>query len=137
RIAIARGAGDPGERECADEHQHAAVERERDATHGAEQDRRPWGAAARGVADGMPEQISALVYLDAFVPSDGESSCRWRQAPTKIHIEATDWPRRGPHGRRPPSPNARTGVSRRTAGTPATTIMHKGPDRLHQVTHAL
>src|SRR5262249_40283254 len=31
------------------------------------------GAVIRGVADGVPERIRTLVYLDAFVPEDDES----------------------------------------------------------------
>ena len=31
------------------------------------------GSVITGVADRVPEQVSALVYLDAFVPNDGDS----------------------------------------------------------------
>lgn len=31
------------------------------------------GSVITGVADAVPERVQALVYLDAFVPSDGES----------------------------------------------------------------
>lgn len=33
------------------------------------------GTVITGVADRLPDRIGALVYLDAFVPSDGQSTC--------------------------------------------------------------
>jgi hypothetical protein len=70
-----------------------------------------------GVADRMPERIKHLVYLDAFVPADGQSLSDlagggptpalddWRVLP-RARTEGTDLPdaewnsaRRGPQGR--------------------------------------
>jgi len=39
------------------------------------------GMVVTAVADTMPERISALVYLDAFVPRDGDSAAALAQAP--------------------------------------------------------
>jgi ribulose-5-phosphate 4-epimerase/fuculose-1-phosphate aldolase/pimeloyl-ACP methyl ester carboxylesterase len=70
------------------------------------------GMVVSGVADRMPERISHLVFLDAFLPADGQSlrdlggsrgndSADW-QVPPRVTSEPTDeWTqaRRGPHPR--------------------------------------
>jgi ribulose-5-phosphate 4-epimerase/fuculose-1-phosphate aldolase/pimeloyl-ACP methyl ester carboxylesterase len=71
------------------------------------------GMVVTGVADRMPERIKHLVYLDAFLPSDGQSlrdlggnrggdaSSDWRvpSRPTSEPMDEWTLARRGPHPR--------------------------------------
>jgi L-ribulose-5-phosphate 4-epimerase len=72
------------------------------------------GMVVAGVADRMPERIKHLVFLDAFLPHDGQSlvelggnrgnadgSSDWRVPPRTTSEPMTDWllARRGPHPR--------------------------------------
>ena len=73
------------------------------------------GMVATGVADRAPERVAQLVYLDAFVPRDGqclfdllgaESSARMREAARTV----------GDGWRTPPSPCPRTPLRRTSPG---------------------
>lgn len=70
------------------------------------------GMVVAGVADRMPERIKHLVFLDAFLPSDGQSLCdlggnrgeesaTWRvpPRPTSEQLDAWTQARRGAHPR--------------------------------------
>lgn len=55
------------------------------------------GTVISGVADRVPERIERLVYLDAFVPSDGQSTSdlvppdRWAALENLIRTEGDGW----------------------------------------------
>lgn len=142
------------------------------------------GSVITGVADRMPEQVRALVYLDAFIPVDGESCWQqtndeqrdwyisgaagtglgveplpffedrarphplatlvqasrltgaWREVPTILHVEATDWPAESPMA----------GAAARARSDPTITtyqwdtphnVMRDGPDRVYDLVHTL
>ena len=70
------------------------------------------GMVVAGVADRMPERIKHLVFLDAFLPQDGQSlvdlggnrgpaNGEWRVPPRRTSEPMNDWllARRGPHPR--------------------------------------
>lgn len=138
------------------------------------------GSVITGVADRIPERIAALVYLDAFVPEDGDScwamttqeqrewyvhgaaatghtvaplpffddrarphplptllqaarlTGAWRRVPTKVHVEALDWPGESPmaaaaaRARRDPGFTTHRWATRHN-------VMHDGPDRVHDL----
>lgn len=62
------------------------------------------GTVITGVADRVPERIRRIVYLDAFVPSDGQSTSdlvapdRWAAMEQVLQSEGDGWPLRLPIG---------------------------------------
>lgn len=135
------------------------------------------GSIISGVADAEPDRIRALVYLDALVPEDGDSSWSmtndeehawyisgsartgafvdpmpffdsrarphplatlmqgskltgaWRKVPTKIYVEATDWPGQSPMAAMTARAKADEEFTVHTWDT-THNVMSEGPDRV-------